>query len=502
MRNLFVIIFSLCFFVADASVFGIKVKGGVKRLMDAVVDVIVADKNDEIPENRSSNGTGFVIYEDGYIVTNWHVIDSSEKIKIVTSDGNEYNARIIGKDEYYDVALLKIDLDASVRLPSVEFADSDKIEISDPVITIGNPFGLGKTVTAGIISYKGRNLSGKISELGENSHLVSYIQTDAAVNYGNSGGPLFSANGKVIGMITVFASDGLRSTGINFAIPSNILLKVIGQLKTFGKMQRSWLGISTSRMSKEAAKLLIGSNVGYYVTNVSEKSPAMLTGIKVGDIILSINKEVISENTNVEYLLNNLPIGEVIPIQIMRDGNKRMLSITVKSYNDEDISFIDEDDNSGKDILYEKIDGLDLGLTDLTKELREIFKIPAHESGVLVSFVGSSLIDDTNINVGNLVKKINKFEIKNLNDLKAALVATLGENSEVNKVVMYVNDPLIKKSSYVVVKCERNKILKQGKGLKTDKTLKNSVKSQMDNVLKNGATVNSSPAEFNKELLR
>ena len=246
MRGLFAIILSISFFISDASVFGIKIKGGVERLMGKVVDVIVADKSGENSENRSSNGTGFIIYEDGYIVTNWHVIDSSEQIKIVTSDGNEYIAKVIGKDEHYDVALLKIELDSNVKLPAVKFADSDKIEVSDPVITIGNPFGLGKTVTAGIISYKGRNLSDQISELGENGHLVSYIQTDAAVNYGNSGGPLFSANGEVIGMITVFVSDGLRSTGINFAIPSNILLKVISQLKTFGRMQRSWLGISNS----------------------------------------------------------------------------------------------------------------------------------------------------------------------------------------------------------------------------------------------------------------
>ncbi len=479
MRSLFVIVFSLCFFISDAGVFGVKIEGGVQRLMDTVVDVIVADKNSENSDNKTSNGTGFIIYEDGYIVTNWHVIESSDKIKVVTSDGNEYSAKVIGKDEHYDVALLKIEKDPNVKLSAVKFADSDKIEVSDPVITIGNPFGLGKTVTAGIISYKGRNLSGQISELGENGHLVSYIQTDAAVNYGNSGGPLFSDKGEVIGMITVFVSDGLRSTGINFAIPSNTLLKVISQLKTFGKMQRSWLGLSTSRMSKEAAKLLMGSNVGYYVTNVSEKSPAMLTGIKIGDIILSINKEVISENTNVEYLLNNLPIGEVIPIQIMRDGNKRMLSITVKAYNDEDISFMEEDDNSGKDIPYEKIEGLDLGLTNLTKELREIFKIPSHESGVLVSFVGPSLLEDLSINVGNLIKKVNKFEIRNLSELKTSLITTLKENNLVNKVVLYVKDPLIKKSSYVVVKCERNKILKNDKGMKKKQSA-----VQRDNKLK------------------
>ena len=450
-RGLFVIILSLCFFTNEASLFGVEIKGGVQRLMDTVVDVIVADKNEESSDGKSSNGTGFIIYDDGYIVTNWHVIDGSEKIKIVTSDGNEYIARVMGKEEHYDVALLKIDLDQNTKLSSVKFADSDKIEVCDPVIAIGNPFGLGKTVTAGIVSYKGRNLSDQISELGVNGNLVSYIQTDAPVNYGNSGGPLFSAKGEVIGMITVFVLDGSHSTGINFAIPSNILQKVINQLKTFGKMQRSWIGISTCRMSKEASKLLIGSNVGYYVTNVSDKSPAMSTGIKVGDIILSVNGEAISGNTNMEYLLNNLPIGEVIPIQIMRDGKKRMLSITVKSYNDEDISFVDDDDSGGKDIPFEKISGLDLRLTNLTRELREIFKIPSHENGVLVSFVGSSLSDD--IGVGNLIKKVNQFEIRNLSDMKSAIASVFKENKSRGKIVLYVQDPLIKKSTYVVVEC-------------------------------------------------
>ena len=138
------------------------------------------------------------------------------------------------------------------------------------------------------------------------------------------------------------------------------------------------------------------------------------------------------------------------------------------------IWFIDEDDNGGKDVPYEKIDGLDLGLTDLTKELREIFKIPSHENGVLVSFVGSSLIDDLSINVGNLIKKVNRFEIKNLNDLKTALVASLRENDKVNKVVIYVKDPLVKKTSYVVVKCDRNRILKGDKVMKKSIMLKSS----------------------------
>ncbi len=454
MRVIFMIVFCLCFFTNEASVSVIEFKGGVQRVMDAVVDVIVADKNDESSENKSSNGTGFIIYEDGYIVTNWHVIDSSEKIKIVTADGNEYLARVIGKDEQYDVALLKIDLDPNVKLPSVKFADSDKIEICDPVVAIGNPFGLGKTVTSGIISYKGRNLSDQISELGANGNLVSYIQTDAAVNYGNSGGPLVSKNGEVIGMITVFVLDGVHSTGINFAIPSNILQKVIGQLKVFGRMQRSWLGITVSRMTKRASKVLLRSNVGYYVSHVSDKSPAKSIGIKVGDIILSVNNETISDKTNMEYLLNNLPIGEVIPIQILSSGKKRMLSITVKSYNDDDLTFLDNDDSdSNKEMSFEKIYGLDLGLTNLTPVLRGIFKIPSFETGVLVSFVGSTLCDD--IHVGNLIQKVNQYDVSNISTLKTSMSKILKENKKINEVVLYVRDPLINKSDYVVVDCKK-----------------------------------------------
>ena len=454
-RILLALAFCCCVGEGHSALFGAKVKGGVQRLIDSVVDVIVAKSDEDVDgKSQNLNGSGFIISEDGYIVTNCHVVDSSDNVKIVIYDGSEYQAKIVGKDERSDIALLKIDVDAGVKLPCAQFTDSDKVEICDPVIAIGNPLNLGKSVTGGMISFKGRNLSDQILELGASGDLVNYIQFDASVNYGNSGGPLFSENGEVIGMVTVFVTDGLHSTGINFAIPSNMLKKVIKQLRTYGKMRRSWLGISVGRMGREASKLLLGNNTGYYVTGVSENSPAKSAEIKVGDIILEINKESISENTNIEYLLNNLPIGAVIPLQIMRDGEKRMLSVTVGARNDEDFSFANSDDGNSKDIPSEKIFGLGLGGANLTKELREIFKISSHEEGVLISSTDPGLNAD--LGIGNVIKKVNQKDVKNLKELNDVLSKLPREKgNKPQRIVLYVWDSLARKSSYVVVEYKR-----------------------------------------------
>lgn len=454
-RLLFAMASCCCLLDSHSALFGAKIKGGVQRLIDTVVDVIVPKIDEDMdgkPQNL--NGSGFIISEDGYIVTNCHVVDPSDNIKVVIYDGTEYQAKIVGRDERSDIALLKIDVDPGVKLPCAQFADSDKVEICDPVIAIGNPLSLGKSVTGGMVSFKGRNLSDQILELGASGDLVAYIQFDASVNYGNSGGPLFSENGEVIGMVTVFVTDGLHSTGINFAIPSNMLKKVIKQLRTYGKMRRSWLGISVCRMAREASKLLLENNVGYYVTSVSDDSPAKSVGIQVGDIILEINKEGFSENTNVEYLLNNLPIGAVIPLQIMRDGKKRMLSVTVGSRNDEDFPFTGADEGNNKDIPSEKIAGLGLGGANLTKELREIFKISSHENGVLISSTDSGLSPD--LGIGNLIKKVNQKEVRNLKELNDVLShLPKSKSKKPQKIVLYVWDPLTRKSSYVVVECKK-----------------------------------------------
>ncbi|MDR0968134.1 MAG: trypsin-like peptidase domain-containing protein [Holosporaceae bacterium] len=428
------------------------VKGGIQHLINCVVDVIVSDQNPSDRANgkkESSDGAGFIIDENGYIVTNCHVIDSADKIKIVLYDGSEYIAKVIGKDERSDIALLKIETD--LKLPKVQFADSDKAEIGEPVIAIGNPFGFGKTVTSGIISYKGRNLSSQIAELGTGGDLVSYLQTDAAVNYGNSGGPLITYNGEVVGMITVFFSDGAHSAGINFAIPSNMLKKVIRELRDHGKMQRSWLGIEVSPLRKKAAKALgLGKQYGCVISKVKKNSPAAVAGIQIGDILTSLNDEAITENANLEFVLSSLPIGRIIPVQIIRNKTVMKFSVKVGVGNDDDFHYDYDDSPEKMEIPYEKIDGLELGITELTQELRKSFDIPENINGALISYVENPQSD---LAVGDVILTVNQAEVSNVLDLKNEL-RKLSQNPAIREdkeLALYIFDPQSRKSDYVVV---------------------------------------------------
>lgn len=418
-------------------------KGKINQLMPTVVDVVVTSKDKNFDssqemrgqKNEISDGAGFIIEPSGYIVTNCHVIDSTDKIKIILYDGSEYYANVIGKDEHSDIALLKIATET--KLLCVQFADSDKVEVGDPVIAIGNPFGFGKTVTSGIISYKSRNLANQMAEIGSCGDLVSYIQTDAAVNHGNSGGPLFTYTGEVVGMITVFFSDGMHNTGINFAIPSNILKKVINQLMAYGKMRRSWLGISLVPLShKVAVALGLGKRHGCDIVRVEKNSPAAIAGVQNNDILLSLNDEDITEETNIGYMLNNLPIDKVIPIQIMRDGIEIKLSVKVGSKNDENIDEPEQNaEENAIEIPSQKIEILKLAVADLSADLRKNFYIPAEMNGVLVIENENSAEND--IAYGDLITKINQHDIKNIEDFKNIL-KTLKER---NVVALYIYNP-------------------------------------------------------------
>jgi serine protease Do len=435
---------------------GGSVKGGIRRLINTVVDVVEADKNqsDEYKEGRereSSNGAGFIIDENGYIVTNWHVINSMNKIKVIIWDGGEYTARVAGKDERSDIALLKIDADK--KLPFVQFADYDKVEVGDPVIAVGNPFGFGKTVTSGVVSYKGRDLSERIAELGAGGDLVYYLQTDAAINYGNSGGPLFSYNAEVVGMITVFFSDGIHNTGINFAIPSNTLKKVVKELRDHGKMQRSWLGIHVSSLGKRAARILLGmgKKYGCVITKVEKNSPAAVAGLQIGDILIAINDEAISEDMNSEFVLNGLPIGKVVPIQVVRHGSEMKLSVMVGTRSDEKPSCEGDETAEKIKIPCEKISGIDIGVTDLNQELRRSFDIREEINGVMISQVGN--IGESDLSVGNVILTVNQTNVSNIAELKAEL-QKLSENPDVRRdkeLAVYVFDPQIRKFDYVAV---------------------------------------------------
>lgn len=404
----------------------------IERLMEAVVDIIVSSKEKNVDvqsqntlKHEVSDGTGFIVNsEEGLIVTNCHVIDSADSIKVILSDEKgkrEYYANIIGKDEHSDIALLKISTDQ--KLTSITFEDSDKIQIGEPVIAIGNPFGLGKTVTSGIISYKSRNLSNQMTEIGSYGDLVSsYIQTDAAVNHGNSGGPLLTYDGKLVGMITIFFSDGMHNTGINFAIPSNTLKKVISQLKQFGKMRRSWLGITLIPLNHQVAEMLLENSQHKYgcdIIRVEENSPAAIAGIQNSDILLSLNDTDITEETNIEGMLNNLPIGKVIPIQILRNKVEMKLSIKVASKNDDSNPETNSAANSIPNIPSEEIEELKIRVTNLTSALRKKFGIPEEVNGVLVLANENQNLDD--ITRGDVITKVTGDNIQTIDDLKSMI---------------------------------------------------------------------------------
>jgi serine protease Do len=437
--------------------------------METVVEVITSEKggaeefgkkeSSDGVAKESSDGAGFIIDENGYIVTNCHVINSSEKIKIILSNGKEYFAQIVGKDERSDIALLKID--SKTKLPFVRFADSDKIEVGDQVVAIGNPFGFKKTVTSGIISYKGRDLSDKISELGVGGDSVLYLQTDVTVNYGNSGGPLFaSSSGEVVGMITVFFSEDGRSIGINFAIPSNTMKTVINQLRNFGKMRRSWTGISASQLDYEVSKALgltEEQGLGVAITRVEKNSPASAAGIQVSDMLLSINDEKITKNTNLEYMLSNLPIDRVVPVQILRHGVTMKLSLKVGSRSDDDFSYgFSEDIHIQRDIPHEKIDNVGIEVTDLTVDLRKIFEIQDTMNGVLISRLGDYKGSD--ISIGSVILMINQTPISSVNELRLELQKiSAGEDAKkCGKVALFVFDPKIRRYDYVAIPLKLN----------------------------------------------
>jgi serine protease Do len=444
------------------------VRGGVKNVIKSVVDVVVVYKNDsedvldsnidtfrnftyqqEDFKKELPDGTGFIVDENGYIVTNCHVLGtrqkirdgSIEKIKVVLHDNTEYEAKIIGVDHRTDIVLLKIE--PKIQLQSAKFADSDIVEVGDDVFAIGSPYMYSKTVTSGIISYKGRDLSEQIAELGSGGDLVPYLQTDAVINQGNSGGPLCTSDGTVVGMITVIFYDGIRSTGISFAIPSKIIQEVVGQLRQTGRIKRSWLGItSVSPVSREVSEALrLGNRLGFVIQKLDADSPATDAGLQVDDIILSIKDKNFSDDANLKRILSTLPIGTVIPILVARNGVEMKLSINVGSKNDDDkIDSLSGETFIKKDMLYEKIDGITLGVSNLTSEIRKYFNIPADMKGVLVARV-----DDprSNIFVGNVILRVNYVNICNIAELRTELQKAVNANMET--VAFYVCDAQMKK---------------------------------------------------------
>jgi len=347
------------------------------------------------PVTREANslGSGFIISADGYVVTNNHVISSGpgvnakpvDTITVTLSDRREYKARIVGRDPLTDMALLKIE---ATGLPFVQFGDSKGVRVGDWAIAIGNPFGLGGTVTAGIVSALHRNIgSGQYDR---------YIQTDASINQGNSGGPLFDLEGRVIGINTAIFSPTGGNVGLGFAVPAELARPVIDQLRATGTVRRGYLGVSIQPLSNDiAAGLGLPKDKGEIVASVEANGPAARAGIRQGDVIVRINNADVTFENTLSYIVANTPIGTSVPIEVIRDGQRRTLAATIAQRPAESIvqaraGLTPEDEE--EPATDEKAPGteaarLSLGITlqPLTEAMRTQLKLPETVKGVVIA---------------------------------------------------------------------------------------------------------------------
>ncbi len=291
-----------------------------EKTIPSVVNISTIQNNDdgffEETDKMQTLGSGFIISEDGYIVTNNHVIDKAESINVIVGKDKKYTASLVGKDEKTDIALIKI-IPEEKLVPAV-FGDSDSIRVGDWVLAIGNPFGLGGSVTAGIISAKSRDI--------DSGSYDDFIQTDASINQGNSGGPMFNTKGEVIGMNTSIFSTTGSSMGIGFAMPSNQIIWVVNQLKTFGKVKRGWIGIKIQPDSLEYASK---TEKGVLVLGVFENSPAEKAGITAGDIIIKINNKQIETPKNFSTFIAEKKAGEKIDFLVW--NNKEFKNVSIEA---------------------------------------------------------------------------------------------------------------------------------------------------------------------------
>ncbi len=283
--------------------------------------------DEDIPDRelkQQSLGSGFIIDKDGYIITNNHVVEGADEIKVKLADGREFKAKVIGRDPKTDLALIKITT-LFKNLPVLPLGDSDKIRVGDWVLAIGNPFGLEHTVTQGIISATGRVIG--------SGPYDNFLQTDAPINPGNSGGPLINLKGEVIGINSAIIASG---QGIGFAIPSNMAKSVVSQLKEKGKVVRGWIGVSVQTVTPEIAQSFgLKEPKGALVGGVVNESPAGKAGIKRGDVIIAFNGTDIKQMSDLPRLVAETPVGKTVDIKVIRDGKEVDLKITVAELTEE-----------------------------------------------------------------------------------------------------------------------------------------------------------------------
>ena len=359
-----------------------------------------------------SMGSGFVISDGGYILTNHHVIDGADKIEVLFSDRQEYRAEVIGSDRRSDLALLKIDAE---DLPTLEFANEDELRVGEWVLAIGSPFGLDYSVSAGIVSAIGRSIP---TEKGEN--YVPFIQTDVAINPGNSGGPLFNLDGEVVGINSQIYSRSGGSIGLSFAIPTSVALEVIEQLKENGRVERGWLGVTIQDVNKSLAESLeLGKPQGALINAVAVNSPAEQGGILPGDVIVRFNGDPIIESGDLPHVVGMMTPGEQAVVEIYREGKRKRLRVKVGALDKDEESVAGAGDGS---------DRLGLIVQDLTDREAETLRL---RGGALVTQVSpSSAAASSGLKEGDIVVQLGYSRIDDV-DKYSQVVAELPENTQI-----------------------------------------------------------------------
>jgi serine protease Do len=361
------------------------------------------------PRRVNSLGSGFVIDATGLVVTNSHVISDSDEINVVLSDGAKLKAEIIGRDQKTDIALLRVKPDRALK--AVNFGDSDRLRIGEWVIAIGNPFGLGGSVSAGIVSARNRDIN--------SGPYDSYIQTDAAINRGNSGGPLFNLDGEVVGVNTAIISPSGGSIGIGFAVPSRNVVAVIDQLRQFGEVRRGWLGVRIQQVTDDIAESLgMRPARGALVAGIDERGPAKPAGIEPGDVIVKFDGKDIKEMRDLPRIVGDTPVGKEVPVTIVRKGKEETKTVKLGRLEDaEKQAAADKGTAPEQKSVVQKTLGLDLA--NLNEELRKRFKIKDTVKGVVITGVESgSAAADKQLKSGDVIVEIAQQAVNSAADVQ------------------------------------------------------------------------------------
>lgn len=365
------------------------------------------DRNGQQQRSRraTSLGSGFIVSEDGYVVTNNHVIQDADEITVILADDTRLKAELVGRDPKTDLAVLKVNSDTPLK--AVKFGNSDKTRVGDWVVAIGNPFGLGGTVTAGIISARGRDInSGPYDD---------YLQTDASINRGNSGGPMFNLDGEVIGVNTAIYSPSGGSVGIGFAIPSGTVAPVVNQLRKFGQVKRGWLGVHIQQVTDEIAESLgLDKSEGALVASVIEDGPAAKSKIKAGDVILTFNGKAVTEMRLLPKIVADTEVEKAVKVEIWRGGKMVTLDVKVGEL-EEEVQTASTGSSSSKTKSGEShIDDLGLTLSSTTDSLREQYKLEQKAKGVVITKVDDEgPAAEKGIRAGDLIVEIGQEEVTN-----------------------------------------------------------------------------------------